>query len=157
LEKLGKLNYLNMVYKECLRIDSIVPSSSFYTAKRDATVGPYKIKKGLTVATGVISLHNDSTAWITPREFIPERFDPESKYFLTPNGLKRDPFQYQPFHSGGRNCIGQNLAMAEGKIVCALIALSFDFELIEKIKNLKDISWAFSSDTELKVKVTKVY
>jgi cytochrome P450 family 4 subfamily B polypeptide 1 len=157
LENIHNLPYLSYCYKECLRIDSISTNSGLYTAINDANLGPYHFKKGTIVMNGIECLHNDPIAWKNPREFIPHRFDPESEYFLTPTGEKRDPLNFEPFSVGARNCPGQNLGLTEGKVLCALVALNFDFEVAEEIAKLKDISWSFGSVTELKVKVKKIY
>lgn len=65
-----------------------------------------------------------------PRQFIPERFIPNQTPFpeaqlFTPAGK----YAYQPFSVGPRNCIGQELAMVEGKIILALTAREVDFVL----------------------------
>jgi cytochrome P450 family 4 subfamily B polypeptide 1 len=156
LEKIHDLPYLSYCFKETLRVDSISTTSGLYTAIKDTSIEQYPIKKGTVITVGIHCLHNDPTQWQKPREFIPERFDPLSKYFLTPSGEKRDPINFLPFSVGARNCIGQNLAMTEGKVLSALVALSFDFEFPEELTKKKDVSWSFGSSPILTAKVTRV-
>jgi cytochrome P450 len=65
-----------------------------------------------------------------PTKFIPERFIqsqtpfPEAELFTV---VGKDAFR--PFEKGPRNCIGQELAMLEGKIILALTSREFDFTL----------------------------
>lgn len=65
-----------------------------------------------------------------PTHFIPERFIadetpfPEAELFRNSG---RDA--WRPFEKGPRNCIGQELAMVELKLVVALTAREFDFIL----------------------------
>jgi cytochrome P450 (family 4 subfamily F) len=64
------------------------------------------IPKGLKIVVGIKALHNDPSVWRGPKSFIPERFDPNSEYYLKPDGTKRDPMSFLPFSAGARNCIG---------------------------------------------------
>jgi len=65
-----------------------------------------------------------------PTKFIPERFIqsqtpfPEAELFTEAG---KDAFR--PFEKGPRNCIGQELAMLEGRIILALTSREFDFVL----------------------------
>ena len=44
------------------------------------------IKKGTTFRVFIHQIHHDNKYWREPEKFIPERFDPDSAYFLMPNG-----------------------------------------------------------------------
>jgi hypothetical protein len=65
-----------------------------------------------------------------PTKFIPERFIqsqtpfPDAELFTDAG---KDAFR--PFEKGPRNCIGQELAMLEGRIILALTVREFDFVL----------------------------
>ena len=63
------------------------------------------------------AMHNHPHQWREPEKFIPERFDPESEYFLTPDGKPRNPNVYAPFSHGIRNCPGSTLALLELKVL----------------------------------------
>jgi cytochrome P450 len=66
-------------------------------------------------------LHRDKTIWgPTANAFDPSRFLPENASSLPEAG-------YRPFERGIRNCIGQDLAMLESRIVLALVARRYDF------------------------------
>jgi cytochrome P450 len=55
--------------------------------------------------------------------FIPERFDPSSKYYLTPSGKKRHMNSFGPFLGGKRICVGKTFAEIVSKIVTPIIFL----------------------------------
>jgi cytochrome P450 len=61
--------------------------------------------------------------WQEPENFIPERFDPESPYYLTPKGTKRHPMSFGPFLGGRRICLGKSFAENIAKVVFPIIAL----------------------------------
>ena len=65
-------------------------------------------------------MHNPDE-WIEPESFIPERFDPLSKYFLTPKGTKRHPMSYGPFFGGRRICIGKTFTEILGRGILGVI------------------------------------
>ena len=54
-------------------------------------------------------------------EFRPERFGPEVE--------KIPPYTYYPFSIGPRNCIGQNFAQIEAKVLLAKFVQRFNIEI----------------------------
>jgi cytochrome P450 len=42
--------------------------------------------KGDVIQFDIYNLHRNPDEWPEPEKFIPERFDPNSKYYLTPSG-----------------------------------------------------------------------
>mmetsp|Transcript_297 Transcript_297/g.325 ORF Transcript_297/g.325 Transcript_297/m.325 type:complete len:81 (+) Transcript_297:242-484(+) len=75
-----------------------------------------------------MALHYNKEEWENPEEFIPERFDPSSKYFLTPSGKKRNPYSFLPFGGGNRTCFGKIFAENSAKIMILSIFSKYDFE-----------------------------
>ena len=68
--------------------------------------------------------------WQRADEFIPERFDSDSPYFLTPDGKVRSPVAYIPFSLGPRNCLGQVLALAELRSLFAYFVWNFRLSVV---------------------------
>lgn len=68
-------------------------------------------------------VHRDPTYWLQPDEFIPERW-------LVPPGDPLHPVKgtWRPFGSGPRNCIGQELAMVEMKIIMVMTLRRFQIK-----------------------------
>ena len=56
-----------------------------------------------------------------PLDFRPERFDPET--------TKIPNYTYYPFSVGPRNCIGQNFAQIEAKILLAKFVQRFNIKI----------------------------
>ena len=88
--------------QELLRFDSPAWFVFNTTTKEDIQIDEVKILKGTDVSYNVHALHNNPDQWQSPEKFIPERFDPTSKYYLTPNGTARNFFSYGPFGFGIR-------------------------------------------------------
>ena len=59
--------------------------------------------------------------WIDPLKYVPERFDSESKWSLTPSGTKRHPMSFGPFLGGKRICMGKSFAESIGKLLISMI------------------------------------
>lgn len=70
--------------------------------------------------------------WHEPERFIPERFDPESKYFKTPSGEDRNEFSFIPFHFGARKCLGYKFAELIIPSLVINMVHNYDFEFVDK-------------------------
>ena len=107
--------------------------------------------------TNIIYIHHNSKEWQSPLEFIPERFDPESPYFLRPDGKQRSPYSYQPFMIGSRKCPGQILAMLELKILVAKILTSIDYDIDEELLQNKYARFGLFSNFKVKLRFNRRY
>merc|ERR1712070_1191327 len=77
-------------------------------------------------------MHKSEKEWVEPYSFIPERFDPDSKYYKRPDGSNRNPLSYNPFLGGKRVCLGKTFAETTLKIVLPLYYHHFDFEFVNE-------------------------
>ena len=78
------------------------------------------------------SIHWNPEEWIEPKKYIPDRFDPESPYYLTPSGHKRHPMSFAPFLGGKRVCVGKTFAEAISKISGPNLIYNFDFRFVNQ-------------------------
>jgi cytochrome P450 len=76
-------------------------------------------------------LAHNPEEWIEPEKYIPERFDPRSKYYLTPKGQKRHPMSYSPFLGGKRICLGKTFAEMVSKVIGPTLLLEFDYDFVD--------------------------
>jgi sterigmatocystin biosynthesis cytochrome P450 monooxygenase len=120
---LNQLPYTLAVVKETLRL--YPPASSTRRGEPDHFIhgpdGHQLPTDGFLVWSNSYSIHHDPSYWPEPNEFIPERW-------LVPEGDRLYPLKgaYRPFEFGPRNCIGQELAMLELRIVLVMTAREFD-------------------------------
>ena len=98
---------------------------------KDVNINGLVMRKGDTFLMGVVHMCNNPNEWIEPTKFIPERFDSNSPYFLTPGGQKRNTYSFAPFTGGHRICIGMSLAMNISKVILPGILHQIKFEAID--------------------------
>jgi len=103
------------------------------------------IRKGDPVSIDMWGLHHNPEEWQKPEEFIPDRFDSTSPFFLTPSGKRRNPFSFAPFLGGQRICLGKTFAETVSKITGPTLIHNFDFEFTEKKDNLDDIDLPYNN------------
>lgn len=128
MEDLKKLQYLQCVIKESLRLFPSVPIFG-RTLLEDCYIGGFKIPKGVNAMIIPYALHRDPRYFPDPEEFRPERFMPE-------NSDKKNAYAYIPFSGGPRNCIGQKFALIEEKVLLSSILRRFQLEAKQSCNDL---------------------
>ena len=112
-EQVVRLEYLDAVLRETLRLRPIIPLVGRVLTK-PMTIGGVPLDAGTAVAACIYLAHRNPDVYRDPDEFLPERF----------LGAKEDPNTWLPFGGGIRRCIGAAFAMYEMKIVTATILAS---------------------------------
>jgi cytochrome P450 len=125
------LKYYNQCFQESLRIEPVVKASSSIMLLEDMKITDFLIKKDTPIQIDMLGLHHNPTEWIEPRRFIPDRFDPNSPYYLTPTGQKRHPMSFAPFLGGKRICLGKTFVELISKIVGPSLVNLLDFEFLD--------------------------
>ncbi|CDW76171.1 cytochrome family subfamily polypeptide 55 precursor [Stylonychia lemnae] len=150
-------NYLFLVVQENLRIEPPIRKCTPQIVKEDIEILGKKILKGTPILFHFLGLQRNANEWPDPFQFIPERFDPSSKYFLTAEGKKRKPGSFTPFLGGRRICLGKTFAENIIKCVAPLIISRLDFEILKPEHKLrKPPNGAFAEPVyPMKVKLYK--
>ncbi|XP_077152229.1 ultra-long-chain fatty acid omega-hydroxylase-like isoform X1 [Ranitomeya variabilis] len=121
-DDLSQLPFTTMCIKESLRLHPPVTVVS-RRCTEDITMPDGKvIPKGNISLLSIYGTHHNPAVWPNPEVYDPYRFDPSSTQ-------ERSSHAFVPFSAGPRNCIGQNFAMAEMKVVLALTLLNFKVTL----------------------------
>lgn len=121
-QDLARLPYLEMVFKESLRL--YPPAFGVVReALKDCEIGGYQVPRGATLAIFQWAVHRDPRYFDRPEEFIPERW--ENDFAKT---LPR--CAYFPFGAGPRVCIGNTFAQAEVPLLLAMIAQKYQLQLV---------------------------
>ena len=125
----NSLPYTTAFVKETLRLHppaatvrKVPWESTSYTLSLPS--GPVPIA-GLRIYVNQFLLHRNPHVWgADARAFNPDRWLDEAYMSKLPAGA------WRPFERGPRNCIGQELAMTEAKLVLVAIARGFIFEKV---------------------------
>ena len=135
---LNQLPYTLAVIKETLRLYPAV--SSTRAGRPDCVVveGPMRFPTdGFLVWANPQSIQRDPTYWPQSDVFLPNRW-------LAPVGDPLHPVKgaWRPFEHGPRNCIGQELAMIEMKVIMVMTLRKFDvrpaYEEVDRQRNTKE-------------------
>ncbi|KAL6659455.1 hypothetical protein ACP70R_003495 [Stipagrostis hirtigluma subsp. patula] len=114
-EVLGRLEYLNAVIVEGLRLHPPVPLVlRQVTAEDDVDLDGRRVPTGTAVHFPLARLARDKKAWTDPHEFRPERFlaggDGEGVSLVVAAGSAGE-IRMMPFGAGRRMCPGMGIAM----------------------------------------------
>jgi len=113
-DMINKLEYLDAVIRESLRLHPSVPLDGKEAAADDTLPNGTWVARGSTVAWSTYAMGRNRRIWGEDAAvFRPERWFA----FDTPP----DAYTYMVFHAGPRECLGKRLAMVEMKALLLLI------------------------------------
>lgn len=113
-----------------MRIDHTATETVPYEILENTEICGVPLLKGTLLSINLFGPHYNPKEWTDPTEFIPERFDPKSKYYLSPStGKARNPLSYIPFSVGKRVCPGQTLARIAQKVNLAYLVKTLDYSV----------------------------
>ncbi|MED6186370.1 hypothetical protein PIB30_066013 [Stylosanthes scabra] len=119
---INKLEYLQAIVKETLRLYPPGPLSAPREFIEDCTLGGYNIKKGTRLITNLWKIQTDPNVWEYPMEFKPERFLTTHKEV----DVRGHHFELLPFGSGRRICPGISFGLNMIHLTLANFLHSFD-------------------------------
>ncbi len=122
LADLPQLPLTRMVLEESMRLYPPVWTLPRQAVERDA-IGGFDIPARSTVLLCQAVTHRHPKVWEQPDVFDPDRFSPERAAAI-PKGA------YFPFLGGPHQCIGQEFAMLEMRLVVALLVQAFELRLV---------------------------
>ncbi|KAF4436168.1 hypothetical protein F53441_13312 [Fusarium austroafricanum] len=125
LGRLAELKYMHACLKESLRIYTPTPlGSPRLVPKGGQKILGQHIPEGTWTSVHHWSTYQSKFNFADPQVFAPERW------------LRTDPKYagdileaHQPFSFGPRNCLGQNMAMHEMRLILATLLFKYDLEL----------------------------
>ena len=147
-DDLKELKYTTWCIKEAMRL--YPPAHYFFrTATEDLKLDNHLIPKGTTIGVHPFVIHRNAHIWDRPEEYDPLRFQPA-------NVEKRGPYDYIPFSAGSRNCIGQNFAMNEMKVVVGTIVSQFSLRLdpTHKVEMVPKMTLVAKNDIKMMLELT---
>lgn len=122
IEHLQQLPYTETVIKETMRLHP--PAHIMIRrASEDVIIDGYRIPEGTLLMLPQFWLHTDERFYDAPEEFTPGRWTDDFEGELP-------EYAYFPFGGGPRHCIGLRFAMTEMKLIVAVLAQQFTFELL---------------------------
>ncbi|XP_010264712.1 PREDICTED: cytochrome P450 CYP82D47-like [Nelumbo nucifera] len=116
-----KLEYLQAVVKEALRLYPPAPLSGPHEAMEECTVAGYHVPVGTRILVNLSKIQRDPRVWSDPLEFRPERF-------LTSHvgvDVLGQHFELIPFGSGRRACPGTSLGLKVVHLALARLLHAF--------------------------------
>jgi cytochrome P450 len=121
LEDMPRLRYTTAVLSESMRLFPPVWVVGRRAAE-DVTIGDIEVPRRTIVIMSQYVIHRDARFWPEPETFRPERWLVDAP--------ERPKFAYFPFGGGGRVCIGESFAWAEGVLMLAVMARKWRLEAV---------------------------
>lgn len=127
------LPLLHAVVMETLRLHAAIPGGQPRVTPANTTLGPpdaevHGIPAGVRVVSAAWSLHRNPEVFLEPGLWRPERWL-DSDGHVDGGGEKARWFW--AFGSGGRMCVGSNLAMLEMKTTVAAVWSNFETTIVD--------------------------
>lgn len=122
---INSLLYFDCVIKETLRLYPILPDT-LKQCTEDFRFNNLFLPAKTTICTTIHASHYYENNFKNPKMFDPTRFSNEMTV------KERNPYVYQPFSAGLRNCIGQKFAMLEMKTIIIEILRAYEIQLGSK-------------------------
>ena len=154
-ECLSELVICEAIINETLRLYPPAPNFTRYCTHEHfiGTKRKIKIPVGTTVMINSYALHRRPDLWPRADEFDYTRWLRDPKTGLKPK--LPHPFAFLPFAAGTRNCIGQNFALLEAKIMLALFVQRCNLELVPGQKIVPEFKITMRPKYGLWFKVTR--
>ncbi len=111
------------------------------------------IPVGASISINSYILHRRSDLWPRPHEFDYTRWIRDPKTGLKPK--LSHPFAYLPFGAESRNCIGQNFALLEAKLMLAMLIQRCHFKLIPGQKIVPELQPGLKTKYGLLANISK--
>lgn len=122
-DDLGKLEQVEMAFKEALRLIPPVPSMP-RRALKAFEFGGYRIPAGAQVGINIHYVHHDPELWPDPERFDPLRFTREAE-------KARHKYAWTPFGGGAHMCLGLHFAYMQVKILLAQLLPRYRIEIAD--------------------------
>ncbi|XVE78647.1 hypothetical protein DITRI_Ditri13aG0163400 [Diplodiscus trichospermus] len=119
-EDVSKLQYIQNIILETLRLNPSAPLLLPHMASSDCTIGGYDVAAGTIVQINASAIHRDPELWDDPTSFRPERFG---------NGEGKSN-KLMPFGLGRRSCPGAGLAQRIVGLALGSLIQCFEWERV---------------------------
>lgn len=128
-DQLCGLTFFHVVLKESMRLWPAAAPGPTREMHADLVLDDGTlIPAGADVTMPLLSLHR--TGISDPDAFLPERWEDEGG-----SDAARLAQAYLPFSAGLRNCVGQNLAIQELRLVLATLVQRYDVKLVSSVQS----------------------
>lgn len=121
VDDLSDLVYTRMVIEESMRLFPPAWAIGRWAVETDV-VGGYSVPANTPVMLSPYMTHRHPAFWPDPTRFDPERFTADVV-------AERPRYAYIPFGGGPRQCIGNDFALTEARLVLATIAQNYRLKL----------------------------
>nr|QLI62192.1 cytochrome P450 43 [Streltzoviella insularis] len=128
-EDLKRMPYLDMVFKEILRLFPIGTLLQ-RTITEDIVISAGTLPAGCSLVAPIYHLHRDPRYWTRPNDFDPERFSPE-------NVKQRIPTCYIPFSLGPMDCLGRYFGTKLVKTICVKVLREYKITSLNTYNDLR--------------------
>ncbi|XP_058179821.1 cytochrome P450 81Q32-like [Rhododendron vialii] len=119
---LSKLNYLQAIILETLRLFPAAPLLVPHMPSSDCTIGGFDVPRGTILLVNAWAIHRDPELWDDPISFNPERF----------KDGEVEGHKLMPFGMGRRACPGSSLAQRVVGLVLGSLIQCFEWERVSE-------------------------